>query len=207
MEAVEITLYSYADLADGAKAVARDWYRQGALDYDWWETVYADFEEVCERLGVSVIQRRRHGSSAQRPAIYFSGFSSQGDGACFEAYYRYKKAGREAMRGYAPKDLELHRIADALFTVQRRNFYQLHAATSHRGRYYHEHCMTVDVGRRDVEMTADAEDEIAEALRDLARWLYRQLEAEHDYLLSDEAVAESIAANEYRFRASGAFWS
>lgn len=42
-----------------------------------------------------------------------------------------------------------------------------------------------------------------EALRDLARWLYRQLEREYDYLTSDEAVDEAIVANEYSFTVDG----
>jgi hypothetical protein len=33
-------------------------------------------------------------------------------------------------------------------------------------------------------------------MRDLARWLYRTLEKEYDYLTSDEAVWEAIQANE-----------
>ena len=37
----------------------------------------------------------------------------------------------------------------------------------------------------------------------MARWLYRQLEREHEYLTSDEAVDESIIANDYTFTASG----
>ncbi len=52
-------------------------------------------------------------------------------------------------------------------------------------------------------MTADAEDIVTEALRDLARWLYRQLEREYEYLTSDEAVDEAIAANEYTFTEAG----
>ena len=53
------------------------------------------------------------------------------------------------------------------------------------------------------DMTADVEDVITEALRDLARWLYRQLEREYEYLTSDEAVDESIVANDYTFTGSG----
>jgi len=53
------------------------------------------------------------------------------------------------------------------------------------------------------DMTADAEDEVIAALRDLARWLYRRLEAEYEYLTSDAAVDEAIAANEYTFTDNG----
>jgi hypothetical protein len=53
------------------------------------------------------------------------------------------------------------------------------------------------------DMTADAEDVVAQALRDLARWLYRQLEREYEHLTSDEAVDEAIAANGYTFTEAG----
>jgi len=48
---------------------------------------------------------------------------------------------------------------------------------------------------------ADTDD--LEALRDLARWLYRQLEAEYDHLTSDEAIEEGIIVNEYTFTEAG----
>jgi hypothetical protein len=53
------------------------------------------------------------------------------------------------------------------------------------------------------DMTDDAEETVIEALRDLARWLYRQLEREYDYLSSDEAVDETIIANDYTFTDTG----
>lgn len=100
----------------------------------------------------------------------------------------------------------LHRIADALQTVQRRNFYQLRAEASHRGHYYHEYCMAITVGRESPtyqDMTADAEDAVIEALRDLARWLYRQLEREYEAQTSDEVVDEAMTANGYTFTEVG----
>mgnify|MGYP000914534734 FL=1 len=53
------------------------------------------------------------------------------------------------------------------------------------------------------EMTADAEDAVIEALRDLARWLYRQLEWEYEYLTSDAVVDKAILANAYTFTEDG----
>ena len=47
----------------------------------------------------------------------------------------------------------------------------------------------------------DAEREAA--LRDLARWLYRQLEREYEYQTSDAVVDEAIIANGYTFTNSG----
>lgn len=105
-----------------------------------------------------------------------------------------------------PRHAELHRIADVLAAVQRPNFYQLKATITHRDRYYHEYCMTISVERDSPtwqDMTTDAEETLAEALRDLARWLYRQLEHEYDYLTSDESVDDAIRANNYTFTETG----
>lgn len=44
---------------------------------------------------------------------------------------------------------------------------------------------------------------VVEALRDLARWIYRQLDAECDHLTSDDAVEEGIVINEYTFTGAG----
>ena len=51
--------------------------------------------------------------------------------------------------------------------------------------------------------TADAEEIITEALRDLARWLYRQLEREYEHQTSDAVIDDVILANEYTFSAAG----
>lgn len=51
--------------------------------------------------------------------------------------------------------------------------------------------------------TEDAEEIVTEALRDLARWLYCQLQAEYDHLTSDEAIEEGIIVNEYTFTEAG----
>ena len=146
------------------------------------------------------------GGTRARPCIWFSGFWSQGDGACFEGYWSHSKGAAARIRDYAPTDATLHGIADWLQAIQRRNFYQLRAEATHRGRYQHEYCMAISVERDSQtyqDMTADAEETVMEALRDLARWLYRQLEREYDYLTSDEAVDEAIVANEYSFTVDG----
>jgi hypothetical protein len=209
-EIIETTVYRLDELPDNAsRDKARAWYRETCLDDDWFESVYDDFARICPILGVTLATRPVPlfgGGTRQKPCIWFSGFSSQGDGACFEGHYSHAKASPRTIRAYAPEDGELHRIADALQAIQRRNFYQLHAAVLHRGRYCHEHCMAISVGRDSPtyqDMTAGAEDAVCEALRDLARWLYRRLEREYERLTSDEEVDEAILANGYTFTESG----
>lgn len=207
-ELIEVETYRLEELTERAQANARSWYLESGLDHGWHASTFDEFERVCDILGVSLktdIVRLRGGATRSRPRIYFSGFWNQGDGACFEGFYAYATGAHRRIRDHAPLDSELHSIADALRTVQRRNFYQLRADVSHHGRYYHEHSMTISVERDGPfpDVTADAEEAIAEAIRGLACWLYRRLSAEYDYLSSDEAVDESINANGYRFSAAG----
>ena len=206
---IETTVYQLGELSDAAKDRARAWYREGGFDCDWHDAAYDDFLRVAEILGLRLKTRTVHlygGGTREEPRVWFRGFWSQGDGACFETFYSYRKQAPRRIRDYATRDIELHRIADALQSIQHRNFYQLRAETSHRGHYCHEYCMAISVERDSPayqDMTADAEDVLTEALRDLARWLYRQLEREYEYLTSDETVDEAITANEYTFTASG----
>lgn len=208
MRIIETPVYTLTELSDAAKERARSWYREG-LDYEWWDAVYDDFETICRILGIDL---RTHpvrlygGGTRQKPSIWFSGFCSQGDGACFEGTYRHAKGAPAALRAHAPLDTELHAIADHLADLQRRNFYELMATIRHQGCYYHAYSMTIDVerdGPNSQPPTKCPEDGVTEALRDLAHWLYRSLEREYEYLTSDEAVDESIEANDYTFTAEG----
>ena len=208
-EIICTTVYQFPELSDAAKDKARSWYRELGVHDDWWDAVYDDFERVCEILGIRLKTRAVRlmgGGTRQKPCVWFSGFCSQRDGACFEGRVSHAKGSAKRIREYAPQDATLHGIADRLQAVQRRNFYQLTAEATHRGRYYHEYCMIIEVARDSPtgqEPTSDSEDIATEALRDLARWLYRQLEAEHDHLTSDDAIEDGIIANAYTFTEAG----
>jgi hypothetical protein len=206
---VETIVFHLGELSEKARETARAWYRDAAAWDDWHECVFEDFEATCAILGVRSTTRSVPlfgGGTRQKPSIWFSGFASQGDGACFEGAYRFATGARKAIRVHAPEDSELHRIADGLQAIQRRNFYQLRADVRQRGRGCHEYSMSIAVERdspTNQTTTADAEDAVAELLRDLARWLYRQLEREYEYQTSDEMTDEAILANEYTFTGDG----
>jgi len=190
---IETTVYSFDELSDAAKEKARDWYREGALDYDWYDSVYSDAKEAGRILGIEITD------------IFFSGFCSQGDGACFEGRYSYAKQSAKKIREYAPQDTILHSIADSLQAIQAESFYSLEASVKHRGHYSHEFCTDIDVfdGRSGDCAPVDVAEAITKELRRLMKWIYRQLEADYDYLNSDESVDETIKINEYTFTESG----
>lgn len=208
-EVIETTVYRLDELSEAAKEKARTWYREGGFDYDWYDAVYEDFQSIAEILGIRFRTRTVRlmgGGTRQDPCIWFRGFWSQGDGACYEGVWRYASGSAARLHAYAPQDVVLHDIADRLQAIQRRNFFQLRAEITHHGHYSHEYSMHIAVERDSPtgqDMTPDAEDIVTEALRDLARWLYRQLEREYEYLTSDEAVDESLRANDYTFTEAG----
>lgn len=202
-ETREITVYQFDELSDKAKEKAREWYRDGQLDYDWWDSVYEQADTAAKHLGIDIDRKGEH-----TPAIYFSGFCSQGDGACFEGSYRYKKGWRSALlHEFGPGDTlnELLSIGQALQAIQARQFYKLEATCRQRGYYQHSGCMSVEVNHADslYRDIGDAEDELRDALRAFADWIYDSLESEHDWLTADEQVDESIRANGYEFLEDG----
>lgn len=204
-ETVTREIFQFDELSDSAKEKARDWYRAGLEFYD--EHIIEMAATAAELFGLDIRTTRKAqmgGGHHYAPTVYFSGFSSQGDGACFEGNYRYKKGALKAVKTEFPTDGTLHGIVQRLQDVQRRNFYQLAASCKHRGRYYHSGYMSVDVERLDgKEVANDAETDLTDALRDFANWIYSNLESEYDYQNSDAAVDKTIRANDYEFTAEG----
>jgi hypothetical protein len=205
---IEKTLYHFDELpSEEAKEAARDWYR-GLINVD--EIADSDdWQEVAGILGIEFATesvRLYGGGTRNQPRIYWSGFNSQGDGASFEGSYSYAKGAPAKIREYAPEDGELHRIADELQRVQHRHFYQLTAEIS-RGPgsnfYSHSGTMLVEVQHPADRDLHDAVDAIGDLMRDFADWIYRQLEAQWEYLRSEESVDEMLRANEYEFDADG----
>lgn len=60
MKTITINLYEFAELSDKAKDKARAWYREGALDYDWWECTYADAKTIGLEITSFDLDHNRH---------------------------------------------------------------------------------------------------------------------------------------------------
>ena len=128
---VETTVFTIDELSDAAKENARIWYRDQGLPDEWYDFVYEDFETICGILGVTLATspvRLYGGGTRDKSQVNFSGFWNQGDGASFAGHYSHAKGAAKAIRAHAPQDTELHRIADELQALQRKNFWQVHAS-------------------------------------------------------------------------------
>lgn len=192
MRNITTTVYKFSELSDEAKEKAIANLSSINVDYDSWsEGVIEDATTIGKIIGIDIDK------------IYFSGFSSQGDGACFSGSYSYEKNSVKAIKEHAPCDMELHRIATDLQRLQSKAFYRLYANVKHTGHYYHELCTSIDVNNDYQELTANHESDLSELLRDFMKWIYGQLHKEYDYNTSDAAIIETIEANEYEFTENG----
>ncbi|MFW7226981.1 MULTISPECIES: antitoxin of the YeeV-YeeU toxin-antitoxin system [unclassified Serratia (in: enterobacteria)] len=66
--------------------------------------------------------------------------------------------------------------------------------------------MTITVERHSPSgqcMTADSEDAVTDAIRELARWLYGWLESDYEWRSSDVVTDQLIRTGQYTFTGSG----
>jgi hypothetical protein len=213
MKTVKLGIFTFDELNETAKEKAREWWRE-VSNYDVWfsECVISDFVEILEIMGFSVLTREwqtQNGKWASEPRVYFSGFYSQGDGASFEANYKHKRGMVKALHEYAPNDETLHAIAKRLQAVQKSHFYSLTACIRTRGSYSHEYTMqAAEINYRDESRDlSEAETEILECARDLARWVYKRLRDEYEYTQTAEYIDEILQVNEYEFLENGERWT
>jgi hypothetical protein len=199
-------VYKYAELSDEAKERAREWLRGLVETDDYAPHVIDDFTTIAGYCGWDINQRPVKligGGTRYDPAVWWSGFSSQGDGACFEGNWKASDVNTRALYKHAPKDEELCRIGRE-FAALKKAAPNGSARVAQRGPGSHEGCTDFDFYDMGSERVADAREErLKKASRDLMRWVYRALEREYEYQTSDEQIAESIEANEYEFTEDG----
>ena len=163
----------------------------------WWDCVYEDFKQDMREVGIHVNR------------IYFSGFCSQGNGACFEGTF-------DNVRTYLDHH---HKDQYPMIRKLLEHDGEVYAECKHSGHYYHQYCtefwvvsdtltgmlpqptefheQIVDQWDKLLDDEVDAlEQDITEQWRSYMGDLYRKLEEQYDYLVSDEAVWETIEANE-----------
>ena len=194
MKTITTIVYSIDELDDRAKEEAREWYREGALDWDWYTDTIECFTELAQAFGFTV----------DADEVVFSGFCSQGDGASFKGTYKYNpNMFADVFAKIAPDRADFREILFKLACMHSRCGNVTVNITRDNSHSCHEMTMRAsadDCAEADI---IDAEVNVLDVARDLARWLYRTLEREHDYLLSDECVDEAMRANEYTFTKDG----
>lgn len=208
MREVIVKLFKFDELSDKAKEKAREWWREcEARDFGGHGELWEPAQTAAKILGIEFADRPvtlMGGGTRIEPDIRYSGFWSQGDGASFVGSYSYAKGAHKAIRKEFPEDAKLHAIADGLLELQKKHGYGITAKITQRGPYAHKYTMNFEVYFKDGEYAdAETDEAISELMRDFAEWIYRYLEKEYEYRMTDENADESIRINEYDFLDNG----
>ena len=185
----ETTLYKFDELSTESKERAITSFQEDEdyLAYEWDEYTISDFKTILELIGYYDI------------TCYFSGFWSQGDGACFSARFSRNKRCLEKVKKYCPKEEKILDIVEQIQSeIPLREEYEI----KHSGHYYHEYCINVYY-LGDNNKAEQLDERFLELSRQLMEILYEKLNDEYDYLNSSEAIIEHIIENEYEFTEDG----
>ena len=185
-----LTNPTWLALSDAQRDALLSKYRDVNVDDSyWWSFIEEDFKAQCADKGVHVTK------------TYFSGFSSQGDGACFDGYVSNWE-----------KFLKAQNLERAI--SWKLDMGNIRFSCKHRGHYYHENCVDFDAEleltnpleeetdqfQHDVwvaqtkngQILVEHEDNFIEFFRGLMCQHYKDLEDEYEHLTDDEQVAEWI---------------
>jgi hypothetical protein len=204
----EKTEFTFDELSQSAKDKACQQYAEHCMDHEWWEYVYQDFTERCEAAGF------------MNPKFQFSGFWSQGDGASFSCDFEFRGLKALEFLNKEDHDQVLRALFEAKFSGIATDFY-VGGRIKTGWHYSNVGSMTMedlelrfdDTDRGDINnflfLLADglnflvAGGNVLEAARDIANDLYRALEKEYYYMISEEQVAETCEANDWKFNENG----
>ena len=187
-------LYQFDELSEAAKTKAIEAMRDINTDHDWSEfsREYWQDDKLPE-LGFDNAQ------------IAFSGFWSQGDGASFTATVnagKFIKAHKLTRRFRRLVNILQHgwSVIGRVYRTSHHYSHEYTVTTEMETDYYSDNTKRQDRVETQVK---ELEEIILSEVRDLSRQIYRELEKEYEYLVSDEAIAETIRSNEYEFDKNG----
>lgn len=210
--------YTFDELSDRAKDKVRDWLWEGN-DY-WWESTFDDFKMVAACFGIEISTSSNGIDARQSDNIWFSSYPW---GAGYSGRFRLLDAAtcEARIKAYC-EDEHLMKLAAALATeitqfavvglqhiiesgdfavgivgdddgIKRVDEFEIDEALAEE--------WDGDPTKRNA--LASLNTVVEATVKDLARWLCKQLEAEEEYQRSDEAVRETCEGNEYRFEEDG----
>lgn len=216
----EKTEFKFSELSDSAKETARARYREGHQDYDWWERIYDDAVTVGGLMGIRIgdftYSYKSTTSKEQvkrtKPDIWFSGFSSQGDGCCYSGHLHIAdmEGAVAKVKEHTDTDETLLSIAaDAERIVTSIKAWLLTCKLKDEEPEW-ENPFNDSIAIKGEErgystridsdyVFHDVRDDLNSFVSDFADWIYSQLEAEDEYMNSDEYIDAGIEANGHLF--------
>lgn len=196
----ETVTYTFAELDESAQDRAYEKYAHEWVDYDWWDFSYDYFVEIGKLLGFHI----------RREDISFSLGYSQSDYCSFTGDYYHTPGGFAKLRKEYGPDIakELGDVIETLRAVQKPHFWDVNASICHS--YYNRNGISVENVETPNFYFYDSlngvDEEIRDAARWFAQWMYEKLREEYEYLTSREQFAEMCEANDYRFTEEGTLY-
>jgi len=198
-----IKLYKFDELDPDIQEQVIDKHREWNVDDSWWyESMIDCYTDELQKMGFNKV------------SIYFSGFSSQGDGAVFEC-----------------KSIDFDTILTTFIKENFRDIYDWYmdgliefgfSIYRYSSMYSHERTARFEIDYIEVttddELTQKEYDDLVEKysarINEFGNWMeewrydychkiYKELENDYEYQTSDEAIKESLIVNEYEFLADG----
>lgn len=213
---VEITLYQFDELSDKAKEKAANYYIEHWMHDEWWDCTYEMMKEDGLKQGFRVRD------------IRFSGFCSQGDGASWCGSVNV----REWLNS-KPTEYQAHATTQIILALIEEGWVDEQVLVSFgSSRHCHEYSMDITeiAGHEpeddDVKMERglfkgasvrelmhivgctggalyDMDKELKDDVIAFARTIYRELEADYNGQITEEAIGEAYACNDVWFDESG----
>ena len=207
MRTAEIKLYQFNELSEEAKQKAIEQFLDTNVDYDWWNMTTDQFPEDLETIG----------AENEGKKFYFD--IDRGSFCSFEASITLKDLidAMEKVTDYSKYPSDLHEVFDYCKTEIGKIRPMLRGLIENgKIKVY---CRSKH-GRQDLDTFADAEfygydatniekftdywtTELEDILKMMANVFLSRLRDSYEYLTSEEAIIESIEANEYEFTEDG----
>ena len=181
-------VFDFDELSPEIKEKAIENLRDVNVDDEYWsECTLDDWKERLEARGY------------KNPDISYSGFCCQGDGASFTC-------DSVDLPKWLKATCNKGRFAPVMKWIKKNEVYFTARVERDDRRYSHEYTVSAEVDFDFDDYPAlvyELRDAITEDVRDLSRQIYKDLERDYDSLISDEAVIDTIEANEWTFDGRG----
>lgn len=215
---IETVVYSFEELDEKAQKKAIQKNSEINTDYNWWEDTYESFQTLSEFFAIE-LEMKKEGSK-KVPAIYFQISCSQSDFVGFEGYLTNFEKLVKCCQNQSWKedftDLEInglpsfreYEFIDNYFEAIREGSIEIGVTSSVNRSMRIETSSNVDseLNNNNLNATYDLlqiEKDVKTVFEVLNRQLKKWLENELEYLESDDAIKETLIANDYTFTIDG----
>ena len=190
MRIKQITVYEFEELSPKAKRKVIDHFQNINVNHEWHEPEIDYWQEKLKEYGFN------------NPKIYFSGFYSQGDGACFdfngldiEKIWTFYMAHNVVKHSAWLKSY----LCECAFKTHTSCSRYCYAGTRMIVCDYYSNKVYPHLNKaiREFEIWLDV------FRIDLCQEIYSSLQKEYESLTTEEAIIDTIKCNDYEFTAEG----